>query len=420
MPPSESALRYRPTALDQALASERTIAVVGPVVGLDPDRIRANLVLAQDSTPRARIALTPRTDGRPWHYRSGVAELIAVQLSALNTDDLGRLLTDLHDRPGQRGPLDVLICGEYLVVDYSHGMGDGQLGVMLMAALSGEVNASRAGAVANGLPRNATWSALWRHYRSRPAAVKDLVALRRRNKQLDGAGETGRREVRESDLAKQCRSAHMAPATVAELRGWAKSQGGQASTASVTVALWMAALQRSGLTVDDQVTMLVNCRRYLDRKHVDDQGNFAVALPITLPPPQTPAAISEAVQDVIDSGWPIAILGMAELKSLVRRGDSPPAAESTTVPGRLRIAVSDLGRLGMYEHTVWASGRPPQLAAYLEPAAPDTASLLVSELAGGRTFTATFCGGVIDAATIEAALSHMCNDPVGTLENAQR
>jgi hypothetical protein len=74
----------------------------------------------------------------------------------------------------------------------------------------------------------------------------------------------------------------------------------------------------------------------------------------------------------------------------------------------------------MYEHTVWASRRPPQLAAYLEPAAPDTASLLVSELAGGRTFTATFCGGVIDAATIEAALSHMCNDPVGTLENAQR
>jgi hypothetical protein len=417
MPPSETAPRYRPTALDQALASERTVAVVGPVADLDEARVRANLEAAEASTRDARIALVPTTDGGPWQYRSGVAELVSVQRSSFNTDDLGGLLTAIHGRPGPRGPLDVFICGDYLVVDYSHGMGDGQLGVMLLSVLSGDVEPARAGAIAIGLPHHATWAALWRHYRARPAALKDLVRLRRRNKHLDGDGSdvTGH-EIREADLAKQCRTAYMDQTKVADLRSWAKSHAGQASTASVTVALWMAALRASGFSVEDQVTLLVNCRRYLDRSHGLEQGNFAVALPVRVQHPQTPAAMGEAIRGVVDSGWPIAILGMAEVKSRLGRGGS--TAASTVASDRLRVAVSDLGRLGMFEHTDWVSGGSPQLAAYLEPATPDAVSLLVSELAGGRTFTASFCGGVVEPALIGTALDRMCDDPVGTLRTA--
>ena len=96
----------------------------------------------------------------------------------------------------------------------------------------------------------------------------------------------------------------------------------------------------------------------------------------------------------------------------------PRGPSTVTVPDRLRVAVSDLGRLGMFGHTDWALGAPPQVAAYLEPAGPDAASLLVSELAGGRTFTASFCGAMVDPAVVTRALDLMCDDPVATLQTA--
>jgi hypothetical protein len=175
------------------------------------------------------------------------------------------------------------------------------------------------------------------------------------------------------------------------------------------------------VAVDDRITMLVNCRRYLAPEDRLGQGNFAVALPLTMPRPQTPAAIAEAIRSVIDSGWPIAILGMAQLKSVIARTGTRPHAttDTLTVPDRLRVAVSDLGRLGMFEHTGWAPGAPAQLAAYLEPDGPDAASLLVTELEGGRTFTASFCGAMVDPAVIGEALYRMCDDPVGTLQTTR-
>jgi hypothetical protein len=418
MPPSDVSSEYRPTALDRALAAERTVAVVGPVANLDEGRVVANLRAALTGTPDARIALSPSREARSWQYRGDVAEHVVVRRYDAATD-LGRLLTDIGGQPLERGPLNVLICGDYLVVDYSHGIGDGQLGVTMLAALSGDVDSARAGSLAKGLPRNAVWTALWRHYRAHPGSVRDFLQLRQRNRHAVDGQDVGSRDIDASDLGKQSRTAYMAPPSVTALRAWAKEHADGASSASVTVALWMAALRAAGVAVDDRITMLVNCRRYLDPRHRFDQGNFAVALPLAIPRPQTPTAINDAIRDVIDSGWPIAILGMAELKSVLTRpkADAPPT--TVTVPDRLRVAVSDLGRLGMFGETDWAPGAPPQVAAYLEPAGPDAASLLVSELAGGRTFTASFCGAMVDPTVIARALDQMCDDPVGTLQTAQ-
>ena len=416
MPRSDVAARYRPTALDRALAAERTVAVVGPVAGLDEDRVTATLRAILAAAPDARTALWPERGSRSWHYRAEGAECLVARRD--DATDLSRLLTDIAGQPSDRGPLNVLICGEYLAVDYSHGMGDGLLGVTLLAAMSGAADPVLASTLARGLPRTAVWTALRRHYRAHPGAVRDFLQLRQRNRHAGDVQDVGTRDIDLSNLGKQSRTAYMPPPCVTELRTWAREHADGASPASVTVALWMAALRAAGVAVDDRITMLVNCRRYLDRSHQLDQGNFAVALPLWIPRPQTPTAINDAIRDVIDSGWPIAILGMAELKSSVARPGADERPPTVTVPDRLRVAVSDLGRLGMFGHTDWALGAPPQVAAYLEPAGPDAASLLVSELAGGRTFTASFCGAMVDPAVVTRALDLMCDDPVATLQTA--
>jgi len=88
------------------------------------------------------------------------------------------------------------------------------------------------------------------------------------------------------------------------------------------------------------------------------------------------------------------------------------------VPDRLRLAVSDLGRLSLFDDVPFNDRRPPQLVAFLEPDGADAATLLVAELAGGRTLTASFCSQMIEADTMARVLKRMCDDPVGLLTAA--
>jgi hypothetical protein len=178
MPPSDR--WYRSTVLDRALAPSRTVATVGPVAGLDVDRARAVLAAAE-AHPRARFALQPSPTDRKWLSGNGVGEHVR-RRDDLPTADLGALLTTVRHKPGPQRPLDALISGDHVVVDYSHGIGDGQLGVALLSALSGEPDEARSASLAQGLPPGATRRAASRHFRAHPGAMRDIARLRAENK----------------------------------------------------------------------------------------------------------------------------------------------------------------------------------------------------------------------------------------------
>lgn len=412
MPRSE----HHPSALDRALASSRTVAIVGPVADLDVDTARAVLAAAA-AHPRPHLALEP-SDGRRWRYRSGI-ESAVLRRDDLATDDLGALLTRVRHEPGSP-PLRALLCGDYVVVDYSHGIGDGQLGVALLAALAGTADPARSAVLASRLPRHALSSAVTRHLRAHPAAIREVARLRGEHKRVP---DDGRPVTSVSRWRARTRSvsAYLPAAAVTELRAWAKVDAPGASTAAVTVALWLAALRAQGADVDEHVQILMNCRRYLDPRHAAAQGNFAVAMPVALPAGASPAELAGITRRVAESGWPLAVLVLAEAKAALRRGGSAPAGDQAEAgrydaAGRIRPSVSDLGRLQMFDHVTWIDdGRPPQVLAYLEPDGPDAVTLLVSELDGVRTFTVTFCETVVDGDLIRAALERMCRDPIGLL-----
>lgn len=407
--------RYRSSVLDRALTPSRTVAAVGPVRDLEVTRAAAVLAAAARH-PAPHLALDPRADETRWHYRTDIDRQVT-RRDDIPTADIGALLTSIR-RETPRRPLGATLCGDYVTVDYSHGIGDGQLGTSLLAALSGDVGEQRCRTLALGLPEHAVRSAAWRHFRRHPRAVRDVAALRARHK-ADGAGQRPTKEIAGWQEHNLTLTGYMPPEAVGALRAWAKASTPGATTASVTVAHWMAALRDVGADVDDHVQILMNCRRYLDARHHPAQGNFAVAMPMLLPPSGSPAEIAALTRRVFDSGWPLTVLLAAEVKALLGRGG---AVGDATAPGRydaagrIRVSVSDLGRLTMFEHASWVpGGPPPQLAAYLEPDGPDAVTLLVSELAGGRTFTATFCAAVVDPDLVGRALHRMCTDPLATL-----
>jgi hypothetical protein len=413
----EQARPYRSTALDRALASARTVVAIGPCEGLDEARIRDVLRAAESYGAESRFTVIPDAAATRWRYAHGVADTALSSRPDLATDDLAALVNEVNNRTGPRGAFEVMICGDNLLLDYSHGVGDGQLGVLALAVLAGG-DAAQAPVIARGLSSRAVWSALWNHYRTHPAALRDFWRMRKANKRFDdSAAPQATRRIERWEDAKTSIAAHVEPAGVASHRAWAKENHPGATTASLTVAMWLAALETEGVRHDDRVMILMNCRRYLGEAYRTVQGNFAVGIPLPMPASRSPDEIADLTRRAIASGWPIAILGMAELKSLVHRPRAPEATEAVDVPDRLRLAVSDLGRLTMFDGQAWKPGSSPQLSAFLEPDGPDAVTLLVDELAGGRTYTASFCDKMIDPAIIERALDRMCDGPADLLAN---
>lgn len=410
--------RYRPTANDCATALERVVTVLGPVAGLDVGRVRELLNRAGASDPATRITLVPRVGSRTWEYRALDTDQAVFTLPDIDTSDLGKLLTEIGNRPGERQPLEVFICGEYLVVDYPHGIGDGRFGVTLLAALASGKD-EIACSLVKALPSYAAWLALGRHLVAHPASIRDVLTLRRENAEI--VKTHGRiadtRQITDWKTSTHCETAFMEPESVSQLRTWASSYAAGSTTASVTVALWTAALRSEGVRTDERAVMLIDCRRYLSGEYKGAHGNFAVGMPIPLHP--SPSEITRNVRQVIDSGWPAATLAYAEVTSWLTRRTEPPRSGLNEVPDRLRLVVSDLGRLAIDDKVTWANGqRHPQHAAYLEPDGPDAITLLVSEVAGGRTFTASFCTEMVEPGVIKRALNRMNTDPVGVLEAA--
>lgn len=426
-----AARRYRASALDRALAQSRTVAVVGPVLGLDEKSIVAKLDEAARCATDSRITLTPRA-GVWWDHHDVDWDAAVSRLPALADAELGRMLNAVRRRPGHRQPLEVVICGEHLVVDYSHGLGDGRLGLALLATLAGG-DVAGARPLARGLTGNAIGDAMRHHFLRHPARVRDMLRARSHNKigALDHAEpdhvepdhvEPDHDARSQSGGIGRCHTVtgFLPPGPQAAVQAWVKERHPGASRASVTIALLMAALRAEAVPLDDRVSVLIDCRRYLDPGNRDGFGNFAVAIPVLMPPNATPADVTRAVRTVTESGWPIAVLAVAEIKSRLprRRRDGSRATDEPDgdiTPARMRLSVSDLGTLGTFGHLDWAPGRPPQVAAYLEPDGPDAITVLADELEGGRTFAASFWDGAVRVSVVERALARICSDPVGVL-----
>ena len=406
--------RYRSTELDRALAPARTIVTVGPLDPPSPERIRAVLRAAENHCVDARLTVVPESDEKSWRYEAGLADRAVIPMPEVATTNQADLVTAVRNRPGTRAPVEVLVCHDHLVMDYSHGVGDGQFGPLALAVLAAD-DQSRVGLLAEGLSRNAVWTALRRHYTSKPRALLDFWRLRKQYKKVEEDENAPRRRIENWESAKSTLGAYLAPEQVARLKSWAKEHRPGATTASLTVAMWLAALRAEGVRYDGHVMILMNCRRYLGEGYASAQGNFAVGIPIPMPPSESPAEIAALVRTIIESGWPIMILGMAELRSLMRSPRTPENPTVVEVPDRVRLSVSDIGRMSFFDGQQWAGDRPPQLSAFLEPDGPDAVTLLVSELNGGRTLTASFCSAMIEPATITRALDRVCSEPVALL-----
>lgn len=412
---SRAAGVQRASVLDRALATSRTISVTGPMAPLDLEVVRTRLTRAW--TPASRLTLVPDPASASWRHDVETRPEV-VERPDLADLPVGDLMTRLRNRPEPLPRLEVLVCGQWLVIDHTHGMGDGRLGVEQIAGVASRHDFPMTERFERSLPSDAAWRALRRHVLRHPRRLREIARLRADN--AASTTEAPRRTIDDWHSTRCAVTAAMRPGQTAELKRAIADTGVRMSSAAVTVALWRAALSAQGVSLDDRTQILFDCRRYLDAEHAEDHGNFAVGIPLRFPPDATPTEIGDRIRAVAESGWPAAILAAGELRARLRPSTSgaetaPPSR--TDVPDRLRLSVSDLGRIGIFGDLPWEpASASHHLFAYVEPDGPDAASMLVSEIDGSRSFTTTFCSDFVGRPVIEAALDHLCEDPVSLLD----
>ncbi|MGU3293538.1 hypothetical protein [Williamsia sp. M5A3_1d] len=408
---------HRPSALDRALANSRNIAVFGPVPGLDRDLLTVRLRSVAAQVPRLR--LDPFAPDGVWTRRT---DALVVEDLATPTDP-----RDLPDTPGGRlgviatsvrqqdpAPLRVAVCDDHLVVDHSHGLGDGRLAPTLQAVLLDSAPPAVHAALAHDAPAGSVRRALADQVLRHPRRLAEVRKLRADNARTDTVTEPAAVDPRQVRTI----SATMAPDRVAALRERVAALDG-ASDASATVAMWVSALRRAGVASDDVVQVLVDCRRYLRRADAG-MGNLAIALPIRMPAPVTAASVRQRVRAATESAWPLAVLGINATRARLQRGTPDSGAGLTATvrtSSRIRLSVSDIGRLPLFDGVLpGLSGALPQLGAGIDPDGPEALTLLVSEVGGARTLSATFHADVLAPAAVHAALVAICRDPIAVLE----
>ncbi|MEH3156378.1 MAG: hypothetical protein PGN29_13905 [Gordonia paraffinivorans] len=417
--PDEEIGEHRPSALDRALAHTRNIAVFGPVPDLDRELLTVRLRSIAADVPRLR--LDPFSADGTWTRRTDTLVVEDIDAPAPPGDlpdvpgaQLGVIAT--HLRQHDPVPLRVAVCADHLVVDHSHGLGDGRLAPALQAVLLDSAPPAVHAALAHDAPSGSVRRALADQVLRHPRRLAEVRRLRAENSRTETVSEpTALDPARVRTI-----SITVAPDRIAALRERISTMDG-ASDASSTVAIWVAALRRAGVATDEVVQVLVDCRRYLRRGDAG-MGNLAIALPIRMPAPVTPASVRRRVRAATESAWPLAVLGINATRARLHRGIPDPAPESATpvrTSPHVRLSVSDIGRLPIFDGVVPPPpAAPPQLGAGIDPDGPEALTLLVSETGGARTLSATFHTDVIDARAVHAALVDISRDPVAVLETA--
>lgn len=336
-------------------------------------------------------------DGPRWRYDPDAldaqAERIVRPLPAELTGDAG--LPKLRDAAAADLPFTVFLGEDRASLCIDHRLGDGFLSVMLTAgALTGRKapGVFTSGPDVDPLPA-ALAATFLRHPGRAGAVVRDRMAQRR----TPYAGPTVDAQRRSLDLV----TGTMEAQTYRDLAAW--SRGRVPPTLAMMFAL-REALDRVGVPVMDEGSLLVDLRRYLPSGR-STLANFVVGHPVDLTP-GLDAAGARFTRD-LHVGRPLAALAAGLLtRGWQRSGPSQ-------VPAAAKPIVSDMGFLRALEPLPWAGEGVVRVS--VDPAGRNGITALTAVLRRRLHISVSFDGSLYDRDTITAATELLRRDPKGLL-----
>ncbi len=419
----DSSRTHKVAGADLMMVEMRYIGVAGPARHLDIDDVRRTLSRLVEAGTHTRIGLQPKAGTVRWEASRILDPGTVREVDAAGTPaELEAAIMQARRREGQRLPLEVTICGDYLFVDVAHGLSDGKLCVDLVEAL--HLNAVEGPSTWSTTPesRHVLPRALFRWYALHPGKLREsLTAVKalRELKSLSAAAEP-ESPVRHDDVVPWQPShavaiAQSSAATEAAVSAWRKANAPSAGAA--TVALWLVrrAFDEVGLESVPGVTVAVNCRRYLPENTVLN-GNFAIGLNVAVSGQRSIEPQARTLNAVYSSGLPLALMGVVSAQLRLGKSLTPTAPDTVARHPKVVMMYSDLGR-PPWARVPWSKNEGLQFAGLLDPAGPDAVTVMCGLVGRERTYSVSFHDNVFDRARIEKALALVVSDPLALLES---
>ncbi|MDV6260068.1 hypothetical protein [Rhodococcoides yunnanense] len=404
------------------MINSRYIGVAGPARRLTEDAVRSTLQSLADSGTHTRIGLVPKHGTVSWDVSESLgADAVRVVKPSSTSGHLESVIADVRRRDGERLPLEVTICGEYLFIDTAHGLSDGKLFVDLVEAL--HLNDIHGASVWSLGPESSHVipKTMLRWFALHPLRLRDAWRALKGMQALKQQALAEVAQVEDSDMVPWSPSPTVVirqsnAANEAAVSAWRKENAPSAGAA--TVALWLVrcAMERVGLQSTPVVTIAINCRRYLNA-NTTVNGNFAVGLDVAVSGTRPIEPQARVLDAVYTSGLPLAVLGLVSASVRVKPATDRTAVDQVLRNPKVKLMYSDLGRPPSWARVPWTEGEGGQFAGLLDPSAPDAITVMGGVVGKERTYSVSFHDNVFERAKIEQAMDLIVTDPLLLLES---
>lgn len=364
------------------------------------DDLTARLLAMAEAGPASRIGLLPDTTGTRWRF---CPDSLRQALSTTVRDPVSdpvELLGTLRQCAG--AGLRILAAGDYLAIDFSHGLGEVPLLDILVAVLLGAVDP--ADDAVWGPYRGALSPLVLAAVRTIGLAPGRLMPLWRQHRRNVAAPAPQRPpSVSRAAPAATTRVACIDAETVKELRQQRDSTLPGVSMFAIQTCALLEAFAAAGFDVDPTVTAPFDVRRYLPAAR-STLASFSAGLDFTLARSAGPRGLQAEMTAAAQLGRPVAnlIVGTVKTRAAMRAGHrhewEVPAAP------RLRLLHSSIGTV---PGQPWAFSDPSEARILVasDPVSPCGVTVTSATVTGSMWLTAEFHGTVFDPDKIGAALT---------------
>lgn len=394
--------RVRVAALDMVHSRRRSAVVVGPLTLPAQDQLSARLDAMTAAGPLARLCLEPSAAGTRWRRVRESAAPRVYSVAPLSDSagpvDLLQTVRDIDDRA-----VTLATAGDWLAIDFCHGLGEIPLIHTLLDVLFGITDARDA---ATWRPyartRSPLATAAVATFGANPARLAKLLAAHRTRSATAPHGAQTSWHGEAFTPAPATRVIGLGAGEVAELRALRDRRlPGVSMVALFTCALW-SSFERAGIAVDDTVKIPFDVRRYLPGPR-DTLASFSAGLDFVIDRAGGPARLHHEMTEAATTGRPVANLLVGTAKARSRSGRHP-AAEPVPATPKLQLLHSNLGSPQWNGPWPFISAGQACMLVANDPATPTGVTVTSVSVAQNLWFTAEFHRSVFDPDAISTAL----------------
>ncbi|GAA4925167.1 lipopolysaccharide biosynthesis protein [Actinoplanes utahensis] len=391
------------------------IRTVGPLTGVDADRVRNALIGLHAADPTHRAVSRLDRSGARWQHMDAASFAAYVRDAVTDLGhgpvDFDAMTRHLQAEPRAHHPVRILVGGGYFALKVSHAYGDAGPVNTLVHELIQAAYEGRAARIAPSLRhRTALPKAWWKQFGLKPGRWKEGLSFAR-------PPHTAQGPVRPWQPGLTVTTARSG-AVLGQMRTWRDQHAPGVTTSAITFAAFTSALIELGLEPDLRGgTFLADARRYLD-SGVSIDSNFCMGPFLTPPSLTDPLDIHRTLKAELATGRILTMMLLREGKILLTGapGMPDPFPSEIAIEAQPRLTFSNQGRHDMLGDLPWAvapAGRVNQSVPTLN--GPEGITLTTSEMNGVLHLEATFHATTYDPAVVQRALDLVCSDPAGLI-----